>query len=597
MFNNITNFFNLIVGRKIKNAATVEDTDLVPLGTRDPRFLGDYQPTAISVQDLQTAIGFNGVAVDGVTIIGDGTNVNPLQATASSGVQVVLFADLATTAALKPCTYNNGVAGVGATLTGNSNGQLSTVNFTDKIDGVTTALGQIILVRAQSNQIQNGLYLVTQLGDALNPFILTRTVDADTQAELYPVQINVFSGVSYPNYSFLQKTVNPIIGTDPIVFTTTALGLTFNPVQMVDTVTIAALPACTYTDGPNAQLPGSGAALTANASGAIGTINGTLLTNGMRILVRNQVNAAHNGDYTVASQGSAGSPWKLVRSTVWGSNFTRLQREWKVNNSTSGSYGARYSVNIASLANVNVGITPLVFVEILPSGLPPWIEYNGAELTLWCNGQGNISTNTSYGDRALASNTTGSLNTAIGNNALKNNLNGANNVGIGYEALLINVSGTDNTAVGSGALAANSTGGGNVAIGKSALLTNTSGISNTAVGLTSLRANTIGLANTAIGDSSLQSNTSGQENTAVGYAALQAQTTGNTNTAIGAYTVSGNFTGSTILGYGATATGNNQFVVGSAGVNAGTVTNAAAAQTHYWTVKINGTDYKILLGT
>jgi hypothetical protein len=37
--------------------------------------------------------------------------------------------------------------------------------------------------------------------------------------------------------------------------------------------------------------------------------------------------------------------------------------------------------------------------------------------------------------------------------------------------------------------------------------------------------------------------------------------------------------------------------VGSAGTNAGAVTNAAAAQTHYWTIKINGTDYKVLLGT
>lgn len=529
MLNNITNFFNLIVGRKIKTAATIEDTDLIALGTRDSRFEGFYQPTAISVQDLQTAIGFNGVAVDGVTIIGDGTNVNPLQATASSGVQVVLFADLATTAALKPCTYNNGVAGVGATLTGNSNGQLSTVNFTDKIDGVTTALGQIILVRAQSNQIQNGLYLVTQLGDALNPFILTRTVDADTQAELYPVQINVFSGVSYPNYSFLQKTVNPIIGTDPIVFTTTALGLTFNPVQMVDTVTIAALPACTYTDGPNAQLPGSGAALTANANGAIGTINGTLLTNGMRILVRNQVNAAHNGDYTVASQGSAGSPWKLVRSTVWGGNFTRLQREWKVNNSTSGSYGARYSVNIASLANVNVGITPLVFVEILPSGLPPWVETNGTDLTLWCNGQGNIPTNTTYGDLALKANTIGAGNVAIGNAALE--------------------------------------------------------------------VNTVGDGNTGIGSVALNFNTTGSYNTAVGNRALLLNTTGNDNTAIGASAQSGNFSGSVIIGKNALATANNQFVIGSAGTPAGAVTNAPLLQSHYWEVKINGVDYKILLGT
>ena len=52
-----------------------------------------------------------------------------------------------------------------------------------------------------------------------------------------------------------------------------------------------------------------------------------------------------------------------------------------------------------------------------------------------------------------------------------------------------------------------------------------------------------------------------------------------------------------MLGRGATATASNQFVVGSVAYNAGTVTNAPATQTHYWTVKINGTDYKILLST
>lgn len=54
MLNNITNFFNLIVGRKIK--ATPEATDIIPLGTRDSRYDGFYQPTAITYGDLSSAI-------------------------------------------------------------------------------------------------------------------------------------------------------------------------------------------------------------------------------------------------------------------------------------------------------------------------------------------------------------------------------------------------------------------------------------------------------------------------------------------------------------------------------------------------------------
>ena len=55
MLNNLTNFFNLIVGRKIKTIPA--DSDLIPLGTRDFRYDGSYQPTAIQFKDLASAIG------------------------------------------------------------------------------------------------------------------------------------------------------------------------------------------------------------------------------------------------------------------------------------------------------------------------------------------------------------------------------------------------------------------------------------------------------------------------------------------------------------------------------------------------------------
>jgi hypothetical protein len=70
MFNNITNFFNLIANRKIKTAATIEDTDLIPLGTKDPTYLGGYQPTAITYQELVASIP---LPVGGVQSVTGGT--------------------------------------------------------------------------------------------------------------------------------------------------------------------------------------------------------------------------------------------------------------------------------------------------------------------------------------------------------------------------------------------------------------------------------------------------------------------------------------------------------------------------------------------
>lgn len=465
--------------------------------------------------------------VDNISIIGDGTLANPLQATGQStapAAGVVLFADLATTEALKPCTYNNGLAGVGATLTGNANGALATVSFTGKIDNTNTALDQVILVRNQSNQTQNGLYLVTQLGDATTPFILTRTTDADTQDKLYPIQINILGGVSQTNLAYLQKTPDPIIGTNNIVFGTTTVGITNTPVLHVDTVTSAPLPICTYTSGTNTSSPGSGASLVADFTGALGTINGVNMVNGTRILVKDQLNKAHNGTYTVAAAGSLSAKWKLVRLDTSGGNFIYPAREWKVNNPLSTKYGARYSTDLLSLSNVNVGVTNLIFFEV-QSALPSWLEYNGTDLTIWCNGQGDFSSNTIFGEAAFKTNATGIDNVAFGNSALE-----------------LNTTGDGNAAVGSIALSLNTTGSYNTAIGNRSLLLNTTGSNNTALGMS---------------------------------------------------TQSGNFSGSVIIGKDALATGNNQFVVGSVGTNAGTTTAEVITPDTTWLVRINGANYKI----
>lgn len=71
-------------------------------------------------------------------------------------------------------TYNNGTAGIGATLT-------STVNEVLVIDGITLALNDRVLVYKQTNAIQNGVYYIAQLGVAgTTPWILTRAADADS---------------------------------------------------------------------------------------------------------------------------------------------------------------------------------------------------------------------------------------------------------------------------------------------------------------------------------------------------------------------------------------------------------------------------------
>jgi hypothetical protein len=126
------------------------------------------------------------------------------------------------------------------------------------------------------------------------------------------------------------------------------------------------------------------------------------------------------------------------------------------------------------------------------------------------------------------------------------------------------------------------------------MLANTTGNNNTAFGRRALRLNLTGSGNVALGQGALDATTS-DNNTAVGAGALEANTTGANNTAIGSAVVSGNFSGSLILGQGATATANNQAVFGSSGTNAGAVATETLVSDRSWSVRINGTAYKILL--
>lgn len=90
-------------------------------------------------------------------------------------------------------TYNNGTAGVGATLT-NAGAQAALV-----IDGVTVSVADRVLIYTQSTQTQNGIYVVTDTGSGSTNWILTRSSDADTYV------INSAAGLSEGSTVFVQQ--------------------------------------------------------------------------------------------------------------------------------------------------------------------------------------------------------------------------------------------------------------------------------------------------------------------------------------------------------------------------------------------------------
>jgi hypothetical protein len=71
-------------------------------------------------------------------------------------------------------TYNNGTAGVGATLTNAGTQEAIT------IDGVALSSADRVLVYEQTDATQNGIYTVTTVGDGSTNWVLTRATDADS---------------------------------------------------------------------------------------------------------------------------------------------------------------------------------------------------------------------------------------------------------------------------------------------------------------------------------------------------------------------------------------------------------------------------------
>lgn len=119
-----------------------------------------------------------------------------------------------TTTALPTNIYNNGASGVGATLTGVAFGALPT------IDGVTLTVGMRVLIKDETTLANNGIYVVTVLGTGSASYVLTRSTDNNTGAEMVSATVSSApNGVVNGNTAFTQSTPATItIGTSSIVW-------------------------------------------------------------------------------------------------------------------------------------------------------------------------------------------------------------------------------------------------------------------------------------------------------------------------------------------------------------------------------------------
>jgi len=176
-------------------------------------------------------------------------------------------ATLVATTANLTATYANGTSGVGATLT-NSGTQAALT-----IDGLQVTSGNRVLVKNQTSALQNGIYIVTNIGSVSTNWVLTRVTDFDSPSQMVRGTIvNVINGTENAVTSWMLTSIVTAVGTDLLIFpklsqngisnvlgTTNQITVTVN--NNVATISIANNPvftgngSMTIPNGTTAQRP------------------------------------------------------------------------------------------------------------------------------------------------------------------------------------------------------------------------------------------------------------------------------------------------------------------------------------------------------
>ncbi len=178
-------------------------------------------------------------------------------------------------------TYNNGTAGVGATLT-NAGTQAALV-----IDGVTLVTNDRVLIYNQTNAFENGVYTVTNTGSPSTNWVLTRATDADSYGIQDPDALGlgdyffVEEGTTGAGEAYICNTAGTItFGTTPITF------VQFSSAQV-------------YTGGTGINISGTTISIanTAVTAGSYGSASKTLTAT---VNAQGQLTALADTDISIA---------------------------------------------------------------------------------------------------------------------------------------------------------------------------------------------------------------------------------------------------------------------------------------------------------
>ena len=281
-------------------------------------------------------------------------------------------------------TYDNGSSGVGATLT-NAGTQEALV-----IDGVTLNTSDRVLVIGQTNQTQNGVYVVTNTGSPSTNWILTRSDDADTSGDGSPDTLDegsyffVQEGTIGAAHSFVCNTQGTIVfGTTNITFAqfsdsveyTAGTGINVNASRVISTSGVATTGQLTTL---SATLATSIANVSATLESRIATVSALIPTSLTELGISDgtagqylQTNA--NGTYSFTSVAGGGSG---ISNITAGTNIALTQNGVTVTDTTTSA-----TINVVGVASAGTSAALESRIASVSSAMATSINNSNAAIT------------------------------------------------------------------------------------------------------------------------------------------------------------------------------------------------------------------------
>jgi hypothetical protein len=316
-----SNTLSNIANASLTNSSVTVGTTAIALGASSLT-LGGLTSVAVT-QDPVSALQL--ATKQYVDAVAEGLHVHASCAVATTGTLASITGGTV--------TYNNGTAGVGATLT------LSVALTT--LDGYTLLNGDRVLVKNEAAQANNGIYTWATGG-----LVLTRASDFDTAAEIASGDFTfVTYGTLYANTGWVQTNPVTTVGTDSIVWSqftgagtyTAGTGLTLTGTQFSITNTAvtaasygSATQVGTFTVNAQGQLTAAG---NTTVTPAVGSITGL----GTGVATALGVNVGSAGAF-VTFNGALGTPSSGTVTNLTGTASININGTVGATTPTTGAF-------------------------------------------------------------------------------------------------------------------------------------------------------------------------------------------------------------------------------------------------------------------